>query len=617
MELQDNWEYYLFQIFRYYYKTIGHSYRMGFTTVGVIVSKVSTAIWRRLQPIYLPFPTEAVWKESETGFKEKWGFPNCIGSIDGKHVYIKCPSNSGSLHFWYKQRFSIVLLAIVDPDYKLITIDVGSYGKDSDSTIFQRTSFYLKLLDHQLNIPGPKPLPGREQLTPHVFIGDDERKLKYNKRLSSAIRVVESSFGIFVQKWRCFLKPFELKVETVVDVIKAACCLHNFVRAKGELQINEDIIDLNREVPAFRNFQQTNHRSDLTAYAIREQMSAATFDHLLSLCGPYLQKNSPREAIDPSTRLLLTLRFLATGDSYPSLGYAFRISPAAICNIVFETCNVIWYVLSPYMLKLPNGSQWLQISHDYYKLWQFIVLLAVCDAQYFFTYINVGSYGAQSDGGVLKNSPFGDLLHRGHLKIPPDQRLPNTDEGYPLYFIGDEAFPLLVNLMRPYSKKRVGRMPEDELVFNYRLSRARRTIENTLGIMAAIFRIYQRTIDAEPDTVDTIVKATTCLHNYIKQQKGDALMYCSRDYVHREEGGIVIPGQWRCEVSVDCALGDYVLCLGNRNYSREAFTLRNNLKYYLNSVGAVPWQLNYIRRTNSASLKRVVFCHQAIFTSCL
>lgn len=266
---------------------------MGFTTVGIIVKEVSMAIWKALQPIYLPFPTEKIWKESESGFKDRWGFPNCIGSIDGKHVYIKCPPNSGTLHFCYKHRFSIVLLAIVDPDYKFITIDIGSYGKDSDSTIFQRSSFYQKLVENQLNIPGPKTLPGREHQTPHVFIGDggfkletflmrpfpndvaihDERKLKYNKRLSSARRIVESSFGILVQKWRCFLKPFELHVDTVVDVVKAACCLHNFLRVKGEIQINEeeDIIDLNRQAHAFRNFQQTNHRSNLTAYAIREQ----------------------------------------------------------------------------------------------------------------------------------------------------------------------------------------------------------------------------------------------------------------------------------------------------------------------------------------------------------
>lgn len=266
---------------------------MGFTTVGIIVKEVSKAIWKVLQPLYLPFPTETIWKQSESGFKERWGFPNCIGSIDGKHVYIKSPPNSGTLHFCYKQRFSIVLLAIVDPDYKFIMIDVGSYGKDSDSTIFQRTSFYQKIVANQLYIPGPKPLPGKEQSTPHVFIGDggfklesflmrpfpsdvaiqDERKLKYNKKLSSARRIVESSFGILVQKWRCFLKPFELNVNTVVDVVKAACCLHNFLRVKGEFQINEeeDIIDLYQHAHAFRNFQQTNRRSNLTAHAVREQ----------------------------------------------------------------------------------------------------------------------------------------------------------------------------------------------------------------------------------------------------------------------------------------------------------------------------------------------------------
>lgn len=274
------------------FKTIGHSYRMGFTTVGIIVKEVSKVIWKALQPLYLPFPTEQIWKQSEKDFKDRWGFPNCIGSIDGKHVSIKCPPNSGTLYFCYKQKFSIVLLAIVDSDYKFIMVDVGSYGKDSDSTIFQSSLFYQKLIDNQLNIPGPKPLPGRQQQTPHVFIGDggfklepflmrpfpndvalqDVRKLKFNKRLSCARRIVESSFGILVQKWRCFLRPFELNVNTIVDVVKAACCLHNFLRCKGENELNEDEdIALLRNARALRNFEPTNSRSSTAAYAVREQ----------------------------------------------------------------------------------------------------------------------------------------------------------------------------------------------------------------------------------------------------------------------------------------------------------------------------------------------------------
>lgn len=68
-----------------------------------------------MQPIYIPTPDENTWKEAEIGYREIWKFPNCVGSIDGKHVAIKCPPNSGSEYFCYKNFYSIVLLAIVFP----------------------------------------------------------------------------------------------------------------------------------------------------------------------------------------------------------------------------------------------------------------------------------------------------------------------------------------------------------------------------------------------------------------------------------------------------------------------------------------------------------------------
>jgi len=80
-------------------RKIGHSYRVGFTTVGQIVIEVYEAIIKHMAPIYIPKPTEEIWTKSEQGFFEKWQFPNCIGSVDGKHVTIKCHNNSEFLLF--------------------------------------------------------------------------------------------------------------------------------------------------------------------------------------------------------------------------------------------------------------------------------------------------------------------------------------------------------------------------------------------------------------------------------------------------------------------------------------------------------------------------------------
>jgi hypothetical protein len=47
-------------------------------------------------------------------FEERWQFPHRIGALDGKHIMIKKPANSGSSFFNYKQTFSVVLMATVD-----------------------------------------------------------------------------------------------------------------------------------------------------------------------------------------------------------------------------------------------------------------------------------------------------------------------------------------------------------------------------------------------------------------------------------------------------------------------------------------------------------------------
>ncbi|KAE8287512.1 hypothetical protein D5F01_LYC13557 [Larimichthys crocea] len=67
---------------------------------------------------FLPRPTQDTWEEVADGFWKKWNFPNCLGAIDGKHVTIQAPPLTGSQYFNYRKTFSIVLLALVDSNYR-------------------------------------------------------------------------------------------------------------------------------------------------------------------------------------------------------------------------------------------------------------------------------------------------------------------------------------------------------------------------------------------------------------------------------------------------------------------------------------------------------------------
>jgi hypothetical protein len=85
----------------------------------------------------------------------------------------------------------------------------------------------------------------------------------------------------------------------------------------------------------------------------------------------------------------------------------------------------------------------------------------------------------------------------------------------PYIFIGDEAFPLSENLMRPYPKWSVTGKYENK-VFNYRPSRARQTVECSFGILASRFRAFQNLFKIKVDSADKVINAACVLHNYLR-----------------------------------------------------------------------------------------------------
>ena len=132
--------------------------------------------------------------------------------------------------------------------YRFIYVDVGSYGKDSDSTIFQECSLWKSLLNNELGLPEEKCLPGtKSPKVPYFFVADEAfglhkhllrpfaghqltvAKRIFNYRLSRARRYVECSFGIMSNKWRIFRKAINLDPDFAIDIVKSCVVLHNFV----------------------------------------------------------------------------------------------------------------------------------------------------------------------------------------------------------------------------------------------------------------------------------------------------------------------------------------------------------------------------------------------------
>ena len=200
--------------------------------------------------------TAEAWGQIAAGYEKRWNLPNVLGSVDGKHIRIKCPPKSGSLYYNYKGYYSIVLLGVVDADYKFVYADVGAEGRASDSQIWRDSAFFRDCTapTNPLNIPPPADIVGMEGEMEHFFVGDDafaldrrlmkpfpsrnltERQRIYNYRLSRCRRTVENAFGILASRFRLFRREVDMSPDGVKLTVMASVVLHNYLREKAPSQ---------------------------------------------------------------------------------------------------------------------------------------------------------------------------------------------------------------------------------------------------------------------------------------------------------------------------------------------------------------------------------------------
>lgn len=297
---------------------------------------------------------------------------------------------------------------------------------------------------------------------------------------------------------------------------------------------------------------------------------------------------------------------MASGDSFVNIGYYFARGDNTVGHIVAETTAIIWNVLKDIYMPIPDIAQWKKISERFRLLWNLpncmgaldgkhcrvekfpnsgssnfnyksfhsIVLMACCDADGLFTLIECGYAGRNSDGGIFRASAIKQWLENA-ANIPRPSRLPNDDKEFPYYFVGDEAFPLLRYLMRPYPKRTLN---NTKRVFNYRLSRGRKTIECAFGMMAEKFAVLDRPIRCrDPQKVTNIVKSACILHNYVRSREG--IQYQPKQFETTDFTPESIPAPQNVQVTP----------------LSSAYNLRDYLaNYFITPHAALPWQWNHI-----------------------
>ena len=275
------------------------------------------------------------------------------------------------------------------------------------------------------------------------------------------------------------------------------------------------------------------------------RMALEMFDELLARVSPRITKQHTwyRQPLEPGLKLALTLRHLASGSTYSAMKYGWRVPHNTQSLIVREVCQAIIDEYMPDVMTCPTTPErWRAISDKFLKRWNFphtcgaldgkhiackcppksgsqyfnykgfysVVLMGLVDADYKFIWADIGGNWSASDAD---NSEIKEFAEDGTIGFPAPDALPNDYQNVPYFFIGDDAFALRETMMKPYSLRG---LDNEDRIFNYRLSRARRVVENAFGILGNRFQVLLTTMQHHPSTVKLIVKACIVLHNLMR-----------------------------------------------------------------------------------------------------
>jgi hypothetical protein len=173
---------------------------------------------------------------------------------------------------------------------------------------------------------------------------------------------------------------------------------------------------------------------------------------------------------------------------------------------------------------------------------------------------------------IFKKSNLWKRFTAWQLDLPGDKPLPSDDsrEGTPVphVLLGDEAFGLSKNLLRPYPSKNVS---HEKRIYKYRHARARHVVECTFGILKNKWHILQSVILVHSNFASVIVQCYCVMHNFV-----------------RKRDGFVFEDTLSCElqgVQESASVGGH----------SQGTDMRKTFCDYFNGPGALPWQNKRVR----------------------
>ncbi|XP_028405241.1 putative nuclease HARBI1 [Dendronephthya gigantea] len=284
------------------------------------------------------------------------------------------------------------------------------------------------------------------------------------------------------------------------------------------------------------------------------RVSKDTFYYILSeIVDDITRKDTKlRKAISPEKRVAITLYYIGSTSEYRTIANLFGVSTAFVCLCVKDVCTAILTKLKSRFLSIPKDDDLREVMRLYKLRWGFpvcagaidgthiaiqapaenhtdyvnrksyhsIVMQAVVDSHYLFRYIVVGWPDSVHHARVLSNSQLYNLGVQEKL-FERNMNDKICGVGISPVLLGDPAYPLLQWLMKAYPEN-----PNTSLWqrnFNYRLSRARMSVENTFGRWKGRFRRFLKRVDMVVDSATCIVAASCIIHNICELRRDEFL----------------------------------------------------------------------------------------------